>query len=46
LFRNRELFERFVGLVMLWLGLHASDTGLAELLYISMEAGPGVSTAN
>ena len=31
---------------MLWLGSHTSDTGLAELLYISIKAGPGVSAAN
>jgi len=37
-----ELFERSIGLVMLWLGSYTSDTGLAELLYISMEAGPKV----
>jgi len=43
---NRELFERLVGLVILWLGLHTSDIKLAELLYISMKAGPGVSAAN
>jgi len=43
LFRDGELFEKSIGLVMLWLGSHTSDTGLAELLYISMEAGPGVS---
>ena len=42
-FRNGELFERSVGLVILWLRLHTSDTGLAELLYISMEARPEVS---
>jgi len=46
LFRDGELFERFVGLMMLWLELHTSDTGLAELLYISMEAGPGVSAVD
>ena len=46
MFRDRELFERSIELVMLWLGLHTSDTGLAELLYISMEARPGVSTAD
>jgi len=45
LFRNRELFERSIGLIILWLGLQ-SDTGLAELLYISMEARPGVSAAD
>jgi len=44
LFRDRELFERSIGLVMLGLGSHTSNTGLAELLYISMEAGPEVST--
>ena len=41
-----ELFEKSVGLVMLWLGSHTSDTELAELLYISMEAGPGVSAVD
>jgi len=46
LFRDRKLFERFVGLVTLWLGSYTSDTGLAELLYISVEAGPGISVAN
>ena len=46
MFRDRELFERFVGLVTLWLGSHISDKGLAELLYISIEAGPGVSTVD
>jgi len=46
LFRNGELFERSIGLVMLWLGSHTSDTGLAELLYISTEARPGVSVAD
>ena len=35
-----------IGLVTLWLGSHTSDTGLAELLYVSMEAGPGVSAAD
>jgi len=38
-----ELFERFIGLVTLWLGSHTSDIELAELLYISIEARPGVS---
>jgi len=45
LFRDGELFEGSVGLVTLWLGLHTSDTGLAELLYVSMEARPGVTVA-
>ena len=31
---------------MLWLGLHISNTGLAELLYISIEARPGVFVVN
>ena len=31
---------------MLWLRLHTYDTGLAELLYISTEAGLGVSVAD
>jgi len=35
-----------IGLVMLWFKLHTSDIGLAELLYISMKAGLGVSTAD
>ena len=34
-FRDGELFEGSIGLVTLWLGLHTSDTGLAELFYIS-----------
>ena len=42
-FRNGELFKRSIGLVTLWLGSHTSNTGLAELLYIGMEAGPRVS---
>ena len=42
MFRDGELFERSIELVMLWLGSHTSDTGLVELLYISTEAGPGV----
>jgi len=46
LFRNRELFERSIRLVMLWLGSYTSDIGLAELLYISIEARPGVSMAD
>ena len=41
-----ELFEGSVGLVTLWLGSYTSDIGLAELLYISMETGPGVSVAD
>ena len=43
MFRDGELFEGSIGLMTLWLGLHTSDTGLAELLYISTEAGLGVS---
>ena len=46
LLRNGELFERSVKLVMLWLGLHTSDTELVELLYISTEARPGVSVVD
>jgi len=41
-----ELFERSIGLVMLWLGSYTSDTGLAELLYISIKAGLGVFMAD
>jgi len=40
------LFERSIELVTLWLRSHTSDTGLAELLYISMKAGPEVSVVN
>ena len=40
------MFERSIELVTLWLGLYISDIGLVELLYISMEAGPGVSVAD
>jgi len=46
LFRDRKLFERSIGLVTLWLKSHTRDIELAELLYISIEAGPGVSTAD
>ena len=40
------MFERSIGLVILWLGLHTSDIRLVELLYVSTEAGPGVSAAD
>jgi len=40
------LFERSIGLVTSWLGLHTSDTELTELLYISMEAGLEIFVAN
>ena len=46
MFRDGKLFERSIELVTLWFGLHISDTGLAELLYISMEARPGVSAVD
>jgi len=46
LFRDVELFERSIELVTLWFGSYTSDTGLAELLYISIEARPGVSTVD
>jgi len=46
LFGDKVLFERFIGLVILWLRSHASDIRLAELLYISTEARPEVSIAN
>ena len=46
LFGDRKLFERSVGLVMLWLGLNTSDIELAELLYISTKARLGISTVN
>jgi len=31
---------------MLWLRSYTSNIELAELLYISIEAGPGISIAN
>ena len=40
------MFERSIGLVTLWLRSHTSDTELAELLYISIETGPGVFIAD
>ena len=46
MFRDRELFEGSIGLVTLWLGSHTSDIGLAELLYVSTKARPGVSAAD
>ena len=46
MFGDRKLFERSVGLVILWLRLYTSNTGLAELLYISTEARLGISVAN
>ena len=46
MFGDRELFERFIGLMILWLKLHKSNTELAELLYISAETGPEISMAN
>ena len=46
MFRDRKLFERSIGLVTLWLGSHTSDTRLAKLLYISMEAELGVSMSD
>jgi len=46
LFRDEKLFERSIGLVTLWFESHTSDMGLAELLYISIETGPGVFMAD
>jgi len=46
LFRDGELFKRSIELVTLWLGSYTSNTELAELLYISMKTGLGVSVAN
>jgi len=46
LFGNIELFERSVGLVILYIALYTSDRGLAELLYISIEAEPEISMVN
>ena len=40
------MFERFVELVMLWLGMHTNNIGLMKLLYNSIEAGLGVSLVN
>jgi len=46
LFGNRKLFEKSVGLVMLWLRLYTNDTGFIKLLYISTEVRPGISVTN
>ena len=46
MFKDRELFERSIRFVALWLGLHTSDIGLTELLYVNTEAKLGISTAN
>ncbi len=46
LFKDRKLFEKSIKLVTLWLGLHTSNTRLAELLYISTENGPERFIAN
>jgi len=46
LFGNKELLERSVRLVMMRFILYISETGLVELLYISMKARPGISTVN
>ena len=46
MFRDGELFERSIGLMTLWFRSHTSDTELVELLYISMEARPGVSVVD
>ena len=46
LFENRELFERSIGLMTLWLRSHTSDIRLAKLLYISTEAGPEIFAVN
>ena len=40
------MFERSLELVMLWLRLHTSNTELAKLLYIRMEAKPGIFVTN
>ena len=40
------MFERSVGLVILWLRSYTSDIGLVKLLYISIEAGLGISVAS
>ena len=40
------MFERSIRLVTLWLESYTSNTELAELLYASIEAGPGISVAN
>ena len=44
--RDRKLFERFVELIILWLRLYTSNTGLTELLYISTETRPEIFVAN
>jgi len=46
LFGNRELLEKFIRLAILWFRSYISDIKLVELLYTSIEAGPGISVAN
>ena len=46
MFRDGKLSEKSIGLVTLWLKSHTSDTRLAELLYISIEARLGVSVVD
>ena len=40
------MLEKFIGLLTLEFELHTSITKLAELLYISIEAGPVIAIAN
>ena len=40
------MFERFVGLVTLWLRLYTSNTRLTELIYISVETKLEISAVN
>ena len=46
MFGNRELLEKFIRLAILWFRSYISDIKLVELLYTSIEAGPGISVAN
>ena len=46
MFGDRKLFERSIRLMILWLSLYTSNTGLAELLYISIKARLGIFMEN
>ena len=46
MFENRELLKRYIRLVMLWFKSYTNDTGLVELLYISIETRSRISEMN
>ena len=43
---DRKLLKRSIGLIMLKFGSHKSNTRLVELLYISTETWPRITTVN